>query len=149
MPLGVTSETSWRRAIQQPQKKDGPPAALFQARSSLLFALLALAMRKLFADSRGFAGSIAKVIELRAPYVSLAFDFDARDQRRICLKRTLHAFAAGNLAHDERRIEPAVALGDHDAFVCLHPLALAFDNADIDDDGVARSEFRDCLSETG
>src|SRR5438477_9675907 len=130
------------------QKRAACRPPFFKARSPL-FALLALAMRELFADSRGFAGAIAKVIELCAPYVPLALDFNARDQRRISLKRPLHAFTAGNLAHDERRIEPPVALGDHDAFIGLHPLAFTFDNADVDDDRVARGEFRNGLAKTG
>src|SRR5439155_3157912 len=51
--------------------------------------------------------------------------------------------------HDERRIESAIALGDHDAFVGLDALPLAFHDADVHDDGIARSERGDCLAQPG
>src|SRR6185369_9648820 len=65
------------------------------------------------------------------------------------LERTLHALAARNLAHGEGRVEAAVALPDDHAFVRLHALALAFDDAHVDDDGVARREVGDGLAQAG
>ena len=47
------------------------------------------------------------------------------------MKSSLHAFAARDLPHHERRVEAAVALGDNHAFVRLSPFALAFDHAQI------------------
>src|SRR5450759_2484151 len=47
------------------------------------------------------------------------------------LEGTLDALAGRNLAHDERRIEPAVAPGDHHAFVGLDALAVAFYHVDV------------------
>src|SRR5256885_8538036 len=52
----------------------------------------------------------------------------------------LDAFAAGNLANEERRVQPAIAPGDHDAFVGLNTLARALDHVDVNDDRVARGE---------
>ncbi len=46
-------------------------------------------------------------------------------------------------------LRPAIALGDHDAFESLDPLARAFDDVDIDDDGIAGREDRNGLVETG
>jgi hypothetical protein len=111
--------------------------------------LLVLTMGELLANTRRFARAIAQVVELGAAHVALALDFDARDQRRVGLERSLDAFAARDLAHDERRIEAAVALGDDHAFVGLHALALAFDDVDVDDHGVARREIRHRLAQTG
>src|SRR4029078_2392916 len=54
----------------------------------------------------------------------------------------LSAFAMRNLAHGERGVQAAIALRDHDAFVSLDALALAFLDIHFDDDGVARTEFR-------
>ena len=102
---------------------------------------------ELFANPRRLAGAIAQVVELGAAHVALALHLDAGDQRRIGLERALDAFAARDLAHDERRVEAAIALGDHDALVGLHALALAFDDAHVDDDGVARREDRDRLAQ--
>src|SRR5205085_1047866 len=51
------------------------------------------------------------------------------------------------LAHRKRGVEPAIALGDDDAFISLDAFALAFDDAYADDDGIARCEFRDRLAQ--
>src|SRR5439155_4377503 len=45
------------------------------------------------------------------------------------------------------RVEPAVTLGDHHAFVGLHALARAFDDVDVDHHGVAGGEVGDLLVE--
>jgi len=45
--------------------------------------------------------------------------------------------------------KPAIALGDHDAFIGLHALAGAFDDVDADDHGVAGREGRNFLAQTG
>src|SRR3990170_5280452 len=90
-----------------------------------------------FADARRLAGALAQVVELGAPHLALALHFDRGDQRRVGLEGALDALARGHLAHDERGIEAAVALGDHHALERLHALALALDHVDADDDGVA------------
>src|SRR5512143_857965 len=114
--------------------------------SRLLFAL-AMDVRELLPDPRRLARARTQVVELRAADVALALDLDRGDQRRIRLERPLHTFAARDLAHDERRVEAAVALGDHDALVGLDALALAFDDAHVDDHGVAGRELGDGLAE--
>src|SRR5437773_7618844 len=88
---------------------------LFRARTRL-FGGLAFAMRELFADPGRLARTLAQVIELGAPHVPFTLHLDACNERGICLKRALDAFATRNLADNERRIEPAVALGNNDAF---------------------------------
>jgi hypothetical protein len=65
------------------------------------------------------------------------------DQRAVQLEGALHAFAAGDLAHDEAAVQAAVALGDDHAFVGLHALARAFDDVHVDDHRVARGEVGD------
>src|SRR5207249_7662805 len=104
--------------------------------------LLVLArVGKLLANARGLSRPVAEVVELGAAHVAFALDLDRGEQRRIGLESTLDAFAARNLAHDERRVEPAIALRDDHALVGLHALALAFDDAHVDDDGISRSKF--------
>jgi hypothetical protein len=95
------------------------------------------------------AAAFAQVVQLGAAHIAAALDFDAGDQRAVGLERTLHAFAAGDLAHREAAVEAAVALGDHDAFVGLHALAGAFDDAHADDDRVTGHEIGDLLAEAG
>ena len=120
----------------------GQPARHRLPSATRLFRLAAVARRELFADARRLAGAVAQVVELGAAHVAVALHFDRRDQRRIGLERALHAFAAGDLAHGERRVEAAVALGDHHAFVGLHALALAFDDVDVDDRRCRRARSR-------
>ncbi len=73
----------------------------------------------------------------------------SRAWRGAQLKRTLDAFTVGNLAHDERAVEALVALGDHHAFVSLNALALAFNDVDVDDDGIAGGEGGNGLVQAG
>src|SRR5882757_889527 len=115
------------------------PSAEDEARRSLFGAALLLAF-DLLADARALAGELAHVVELRAAHVAFALELDRGDQRRVGLKRSLDALARGHLAHGERGVDAATLLGDHHAFVSLQALALAFDDAHVDDHGVARGE---------
>src|SRR5947208_1171937 len=84
----------------------------------------------------------AQLIELDAANVALARHLDRGNQRRVGLERALDALARRYLAHDERGIQSAVALGDHHAFERLQPLSLALDDVDVHHHGVARGEIR-------
>src|SRR5882762_10429326 len=103
----------------------------------LLLLRLAFGAARSLADARRLAGAIAQVVELRAAHVALALHLDRRDERRIGLEGALDALARGDLAHDERGVQAAVPLGDHHALEGLRALALALDDVDIDDHGVA------------
>src|SRR5688572_1367150 len=89
------------------------------------------------ADARRLARALAQVVELRAPHFALALDLDRGDQRRVGLEGALDALARRDLAHDERRVQAAVALGDHHALERLHALPLALDHVHVDDHRVA------------
>src|SRR6266576_546277 len=106
----------------------------------LLLAALLVAFDFL-ADARALARELAHVVELGAAHIALPLQLDRIDHRRIGLESALDALARGHLAHRERGIDAAVPLGDHHALVGLHALALAFDDADVDDHGVARGEL--------
>src|SRR5205085_11444105 len=43
-------------------------------------------------------------------------------------------------------VEPGTGSADADTFIGLHAGAIAFHHLDVDDQGVARSEFRNCLA---
>ncbi|KAG1458535.1 hypothetical protein G6F57_014671 [Rhizopus arrhizus] len=97
---------------------------------------------QLFLDTRRLARAVAQVVQLGAAHVAAALDFDAGDLRRVQLERTFHGFTRRNLAHGERGVQAAVALGDNNAFESLHALASAFNDVHAHDDGVTRSKFR-------
>src|SRR6266853_1510677 len=113
-------------------------------RPALLLAALVLRFDFL-ADARALARELAHVIELGAAHVAFSLQLDRIDRRRIGLEGALHALARGHLAHGERGIDAAVPLGDHHALVGLHALALAFDDADVDDHRVARRKLGELL----
>src|SRR5439155_9547779 len=110
----------------------------------LLFAALPFAF-DLLTDARALAGELAHVIELGAAHVAFALELDRGDRRRVGLEGALDALARGHLAHGERGIDAAVLLGDHHALVGLDALALALDDADVDDHRVARGELGELL----
>src|SRR6266851_5766369 len=98
-----------------------------------------------FADARALARARSHVIELGAAHVAFPLQLDRVDRRGISLEGALDALARGHLAHGERGIDAAVLLGDHHPLVGLHALALAFDDADVDDHGVARGKLGELL----
>jgi hypothetical protein len=57
-------------------------------------------------------------------------------------ERTLDANPVGDAADREGRLQAAVAQAHHDALEDLGALALAFDDVNVDADGVARAELR-------
>src|SRR5688572_9426880 len=114
--------------------------------SSLLFRSFRFAAHPL-ADARRFARASAQVIELGAAHIALALHFDRSDERRIGLEGALDALSRGHLAHDERGVEAAVALGDHHAFERLQALPLALHHVHVHHHRVAGREVRDLLLE--
>src|SRR2546421_585897 len=118
-----------------PRGGDGP---------CLLLAALLVAFDFL-ADARALARELAHVVELGAAHVAFPLQLDRIDHRGISLESALHALARGHLTHRERGIDAAVPLGDHYALVGLHALALALDDADVDDHRVARGELGELL----
>src|SRR5262245_52288283 len=89
-------------------------------------------------DARRFARQVAQIVELGATHVAAALDDDVADGRAVGLEHAFHALAVRHLAYRERGIETAVALRDHDALVGLRALAVAFDDLDLHQHGVAR-----------
>ena len=145
MPLRLS------RAQSRRSRAESPPGRPLVRDSSALAAASSPrrrpAVRELFADPRRLARTFAQVVQLGATHVALALHLDRGEQRRVRLERALDAFAARDLAHGERGIEAAIALGDHHALVRLDALALAFDHVDVDDDRVARRELGNRLAE--
>src|SRR5690349_3951760 len=105
------------------------------------------ALWQLFFDTSRLARTLTQVVQLGATHVTAAFHFDRSDQRRIQLERTLNTFTRRDLTNDEVRVQAAVTTRNDDAFVCLGALAVAFDDVDADDDGVARCEIRNGAAE--
>src|ERR1700676_4211042 len=97
-------------------------------------------------DAGRLAAQIAQVIQLGAAYLAAAHHGDRVDHRRHHREYPFHAFAIGNLAHRETLVEPAAGAADADAFIGLYARAVAFDHLDVDDHGVAGSEFRNRLA---
>src|SRR3954469_11173123 len=94
------------------------------------------------ADPRRFAGAAAQVVELRAAHFAFALHLDGGYERRVGLERALHALSGGDLAHDEGRVEAAIALRNYHALERLHALSFAFHHVHADDDGIAGREIR-------
>src|SRR5882724_4672871 len=116
-----------------------PLASAPAAASTVAVRVLSAILRTsdFFLDPRSLARKIAQVVELRAADIAPTLDGDVADRRAVCLEHALDALAVRDLAHGECRVESAVALGDHDAFVRLHALAVAFHDLHLHDHGVA------------
>src|SRR5258706_1767920 len=97
-------------------------------------------------DAGRLAAQVAQVIQFRAAHLAAAHRLDRIDHRRHHWKDAFHAFAVRNLAHGKTLVEPGARAADANAFIGLHARAIAFDHLDVDDHGVARSEFRNFLA---
>src|SRR6266702_2437364 len=137
--------SSVRARILRLSNKKGALAPLaFRRAVRLLLAALVMAFDFL-ADARALAGELAHIVELGAAHVAFPLQLDRIDRRGKGLEGALDALPRGHFAHGERGIDPAVLLGDDHALVGLHALALAFDDADVDDHRVARRELGELL----
>src|SRR5215204_2636046 len=87
-------------------------------RLSVLYPLTtSLARRaRLFLDARRAAAQLAQVVQAGAAHLAVTHHLNLVDARRVALERTLHADAAGDLAHRERRRRAGVADADYVAF---------------------------------
>src|SRR5579872_6528708 len=98
----------------------------------------------LFFDAGGFAAdAILQIEELGAPYEATADDIDLLDARCVHDERALDADAVSDAPHGEALGEAAMLALGHDAFEDLNALFIAFSDARMDLDRVARSELGD------
>lgn len=100
-------------------------------------------------NARSFTFEATEVVELGATDAALLNHFELGDFRRRFEENTLDAHAVGVLANREGAAAAAVGLRDHDAFEGLNTLFLAFFDADVDANGVARAVFRKVRAESG
>ena len=94
-------------------------------------------------DAGRLAAQVAQVIELRAADLAAAHDLDRVRSSANDREDALHALAVGNLADGEALVQAAAGAGDADALIGLDAGTVAFADLHVDDDGVARLEFRD------
>src|SRR5450830_377676 len=136
--------------VIQNKKRGTNTAPLFPTQTLILRACFRhnAAIWQFFFDTRRFTRTLTQIVQLGAANITTAFHFDRSDQRRVQLERTLNAFAGRDLTNDEVRVQATVTTGDNDAFVCLGALAGAFDYVDVDDNGIARCEFRNGFTQT-
>src|SRR3954471_14693852 len=97
-------------------------------------------------DTCALAAQSAQIIQLGATHLAAAHELDRVDHRRVQREHALHAFAVRDLADREALVESAARAADADALIGLNAGALAFDDLDVDDHGVARLEVRNLAS---
>ena len=114
----------WRRSLRR----------LLQRLSSGLAALFDL--RRLFADPG------AEVVKLRPANLSPGYDLDLRDHRRVHGKCSFDPDAERDLAYGKGLGKLAPLAPNNDALERLDPLALTFDDPDVDARRVTGPEFR-------
>src|SRR5579863_316776 len=97
-------------------------------------------------NAGGLSAQPAQIIKLGAAYLTFAHHHDRIDHRRIEREDALDALTVGDLAHGEILVQPAAGTADADAFIGLHAAALALDDLDVNDEGVARLKIGDFLA---
>src|SRR5699024_2044202 len=65
-----------------------------------------------FGDPGRTAPALAKVVQFRAPHLTVTHHLDAVDVRRIERENALDPFAERDLADGERRVQPGIAPRD-------------------------------------
>ena len=94
-----------------------------------------------FLDLGSLAVAVAHVVQLGTANVTLGQNFDLVDDRRVNREGTLHADAEGNLADGERLADAVALAAHHEALEDLDTGVLAFDDVDVNLDGVTGAEL--------
>ena len=91
----------------------------------------------LFAESGGFADSVAEEVEGRTARVPVAHELDLFDAGRVHHEGPLDADAARDPAHRDLLVHAAVTHAEHGALEVLKTLAVPFDDPDAYAHGVS------------
>ena len=94
-------------------------------------------------QGRTLAYAGAEVVEFRATHFAAAGDFDLSDTWCVNGENTLHAFAVGNFANGERRIDAVAFATDDQTGEDLNALFATFHNAAMHFDGISYVEVGD------
>ena len=92
-------------------------------------------------DLRSLTGPVAKVIELSPANNTVANDLDMADTRAVVGEGSLNTDAVAYAANGEGLADAAALHLDDDAFKVLKPLAVAFNDLDVNTHGVADLEL--------
>lgn len=95
-----------------------------------------------FFDTGALAAEAAQVEEFGAAHVAVLDHLDLVDVRGVEGERAFHAHAVADLAHSETGADACTAAADAHALELLDALLVAFDDFNVNVDGVARPEFR-------
>src|ERR1700734_976173 len=133
-------------------KKPAPefPKRAFSKGNWLL--LMRAASRRLNAlDAGGLALALAEVVQLGRAHAAGTHDLDRADHRRVHREDALHTNTETHAAHGERFAGKLAAAAHNHAFERLDAflIALAFFQADVNLDGIARTEVREILAKLG
>ena len=88
-------------------------------------------------DLRSLTGPVAKVIELSPANNTVANDLDMADTGAVVGEGSLNTDAVAYAANGEGLADAAALHLDDDAFKVLKPLAVAFNDLDVNTHGVA------------
>lgn len=92
-------------------------------------------------DLRSLTGPVAKVIELSPANNTMANDLDMADTGAVVREGSLNTDAVAYAANGEGLADAAALHLDDDAFKVLKPLAVAFNDLDVNTHGVADLEL--------
>ena len=92
-------------------------------------------------DLRSLTGPVAKVIELSPANNTMANDLDMADSGAVVGEGSLNTDAVAYAANGEGLADAAALHLDDDAFKVLKPLAVAFNDLDVNTHGVADLEL--------
>ena len=92
-------------------------------------------------DLRSLTGPVAKVIELSPANNTVANDLDMADTGAVVGEGSLNTDAVAYAANGEGLADTAALHLDDDAFKVLKPLAVAFNDLDVNTHGVADLEL--------
>lgn len=119
------------------QKKGQPAGQPFLYRMSLKRILV----KTLFNTSR-LTSALTQVVQFSFTYSTTTFNSNAVNYRRVSLEDTLNAFAVGDFANSECRVQTAVTNSDNHALECLQTFFGTFNNPYFHFHGITRTEGR-------
>ena len=108
-----------------------------------LFRSLSFIASIFFLDSSSLSAEITQVVKLRTANSAEPYNVDMINNGRVQRKDTLDANAETDLSDSDRFTRSTVFAGDHYALKNLKTFFVAFLDADVDLNGIARLKRRD------
>jgi hypothetical protein len=100
----------------------------------------------LLAQACSFTSQLPHIVEVLTPHLRMPQNLDLLNTWRMQEKRPLNTYAMGDTADRKIAVDPTAPDTNNGPLKYLHPLAVAFNHAQMDTHRITRSDFREIIT---